>query len=102
MRGWRAAPLWVLPLLMLVYGWLVTLESSPFYNYFLNHPALRDLWVNLNTPAFILEVALSVGPNAGNPIMGTLCIAIQWFLVGLLIWRLLTWVAPARSQSSSE
>jgi hypothetical protein len=96
----RAAPLWVLPLFMFVYGWLVTLESSPLYGYFLNHPALRDLWVNLNTPAFMLEIALNRGPHPTGAAVETLCIAIQWLVIGAVIWGLLEWVAKKRSRAN--
>ena len=99
MHHWRATPLWALPLFMFVYGWLVTLESSPLYRYSLNHPALRNLWVSLNSPAFMLEIALGHSPHPSGFALGTLCIAIQWLVVGALIWGVLEWVAKRRDRT---
>jgi hypothetical protein len=71
-------------------------ERSPLYDYFFEHPGLRDVWVSLNFP--VLMVAMVTG-LASRPFV-LLLIFLQWFYLSLIMGLLINVIryrnAPTR------
>ena len=66
----------------LLISWLLTAESSPFYDYFLFHGGLRNLWGMLNLIPFMAVLILTRGQMLPELLVTALAISAQWFLVG--------------------
>ena len=67
----------------LALNWLIQGETSPFYEYFVWHVGLPNLWARLNTIPYIIALVLR------SELVYWAALAAQWFLVGLLFSTLL-------------
>ena len=67
-----------------IVSWLVNTESSPFYHYFLFHPALPNFWAALNiVPYGIVLVIFGIHNNFGlELIIGYTALFVFWFMIG--------------------
>lgn len=67
--------------------WLITAESSPFYNYFIWHVGYGNTWLKINLlPIFAGALAShSANPDSINAIGVIIALAIQWLVVGFLL-----------------
>lgn len=61
--------------------WLVQDESSPFADYFLWHPGLRNFWAILNAVPYIAAEILT----DESIVLFTVLQFIQWFVVGFVL-----------------
>src|SRR5215204_3347762 len=59
-------------------SWLLSAESSPFYEYFLYNVRLKNLWSLLNFPAFMILVLTGAWSEGAS----ILVIFLQWFIIG--------------------
>lgn len=69
----------------LLISWLLTAENSPFYDYFLFHGGLRNLWGMLNFIPFMAVLILTRGQMLPELFVTVLAISAQWFLIGYLV-----------------
>ena len=70
---------------MILIGWLLLGESSPFYNYLLWHPAPRNLWAKANLTAFFAGIVASGNVHQPSVLAYVLASFLQWSVLGYLI-----------------
>lgn len=61
-------------------SWVLSAESSPFYNFFLINKTVPNLWMLLNFPVFMAYILT----GAQSVAFGVIVCFLQWFLVGFV------------------
>jgi hypothetical protein len=69
----------------LAVNWLVLGNSSPFYEHFLWHGDLPNLWGALNIFPAIGSAIVAGDPHSGSEIIYGFMLVIQWFIFGFLL-----------------
>lgn len=61
-------------------SWLIGSETSPCYQYFLENVTVKNIWMVVNFPAFMVLILTGARSFA----IGALLIFFQWLLIGFL------------------
>jgi len=67
----------------IIISWLLTGESSPFAEYFLQNPSLPNFWGLINFPSYIAGSLAGNNLHSVNELVVWAVFFIQWFLIGL-------------------
>ena len=95
-RRWRLALAAFVGLTALVFGWLISAEESPFYEYFLWHVFLPNAWVKLNLLPLLIAFRVSGNVHQPDPTTGIIAAFVQWCLIGYLLSLCLVRRSPAQ------
>jgi hypothetical protein len=71
--------------LALALSWLLLADSSPLSYWLLVHPAMRNMAVTANLPAYIVAAIGSGNAHTAGTSWTIAAMAMQWLFVGLLV-----------------
>jgi len=75
----------IFSVLATIVSWLLTNESSPFSDYLLWNPRLRNYWGMLNFPSYLAGAMAAVNPHNVNEFVAWSVFLIQWMLFGIIV-----------------
>ena len=65
--------------------WLIMGESSPFQEYFLWHPGLRNMWGMTMLGPYIIGALIAGNPHAPSEVIVVVASIVQWCFLGWLL-----------------